>query len=281
MKRPRIPVLFACLALAACTGEPTHRLPYGVMTKEPGLLGVITNQSGVEVMPPEGAGGALATALSEALAAALRDQDIAALAGQELNGGHRISGKARIQDNVLVTVWKLHDAGGALAAQFETREALPAGAREDAIPASILQAMAGHTAAAFAPHLLPGEAHSAALRVYVPDIAAAPGDGGKTLPSALRSELRAAGLNVVDAPAGTALTIAGSVQLSDLDAERQLVSLSWLVRAPDGQEIGRIDQSNPVPRGQLEGGWGGIAYAAASGAADGVIPLLDDYRASR
>ena len=64
--RPGIPVLSVCLALAACAGEPTQPLPYGVMTKEPGLLGVITAQSGVEVMPPAGAGGGLAASLAEA-----------------------------------------------------------------------------------------------------------------------------------------------------------------------------------------------------------------------
>ena len=279
--RPGIPVLSVCLALAACAGEPTQPLPYGVMTKEPGLLGVITAQSGVEVMPPAGAGGGLAASLAEALAAALREQDIAALAGQELSGGHRISGKAQIHENALQTAWKLHDAGGAQVAQFETREALPAGAQEDAIPESILRAVAERTAAAFAPHLLPSEAHAASLRAFVPDIAGAPGDGGKSLPSALREALRAAGLTIVDAAAADALTINGTVQVSDLDAERQLVSLSWQVNAPDGGEIGRIDQNNPVSRGQLEAGWGGVAYAAASGAAEGILPLLDDYRASR
>lgn len=281
MLRSLIPVLSACLALTACTGEPTHPLPYGVMTKDPGLLSVITTQSGVEVMPPEGTGSALAAALAETLAAALREQDIAALAGQKLNGGHRISGEAHIRENALQTSWKLQDAGGAQVAQFETREALPASTREEAIPESILQAVAEHTATAFAPHLLPSEAHATALQVFVPDIDTAPGDGGKTLPSALRGELRAKGLTIVDTATADALTVSGTVQVSDLDAERQLVSLGWQINAPDGRAIGRIDQSNPVPRGQLNGGWGGIAYAAASGAADGILPLLDDYRASK
>ena len=98
---------------------------------------------------------------------------------------------------------------------------------------------------------------------------------------ALRNALHAAGLTVVEQADATTIRIEGQVLLSELDAANQLVKLSWKVLAPDGAQIGLIDQSNPVATGSLSGHWGELAYAAAQGAADGVIPLLQDYQSQR
>lgn len=39
--------------------------------------------------------------------------------------------------------------------------------------------------------------------------------------------------------------------------------------------MGRISQSNTVPRGRLEQRWGEVALLAAEGGADGMVELLD------
>jgi len=170
---------------------------------------------------------------------------------------------------------------GAELGSIEVRDALSPGADPmEPLDATVAQALAARTAVAFAAYFpAAGGSHGVPLRVFVPDIANVPGDGGKSLPLALRSALRAAGMSVAEAEDPQAIRIEGQALLSELDAASQLVKLSWRVLATDGAEIGHIDQSNPVAHGRLDGNWGDVAYGAAAGAAEGIVPLLQDYQA--
>lgn len=273
-------IIFTLLAAGACsTDDHMPPRPYTVMPKDANMLSSIIGTIGVEVLPPEGLAAELAAPLAEALSAALRDQDIPALASGVLTGGHRIMGKAQQAADDLVIVWTLQNSAGAILAEHTMRQ--PLGLKGGApLDAGLNEALAERAAAAFAPHLQAASGGSMqAFKVLVPDITNVSGDGGKSLPLALRRALSAAGLNVVSADDAAAIRITGQVHLSDLDPANQLVSLIWLVSAPDGSEIGRVEQSNPVPRGRAEGNWGEMAYAAAAGAAEGILPLLQDYQA--
>lgn len=255
--------------------------PYTVMPKQPSMLSSIIATSGVEVTPPAGVGAALGVPLAEALSAALQEQDIPSVTQKPLAGGHRITGAARLEANSIIVLWLLQNPAGETLSRFEARGAVaPHRKAETPLDPGVAQALATRTAAAFAPYFLAQHGlQGASLKVAVPDLVNVAGDGGRSLPLALRRALSAAGLQVVAEQTPQTVRISGQVHLSDLDAASQLVALTWRVTAADGSEIGVVEQSNPVPRGRLEGNWGEMAYAAAAGAAEGILPLLQDYQA--
>lgn len=277
----RLLIVLALFALAACNADRQPPLPYAVMPRDANLLPLITRQAGVEIMPPEGIAAGSGAALAGALAVALQEHDIAAASGHKLAGGQLIKGVVRREPGAIIIAWALSGADGAELAKFEARDALPANADPgEPLDPGVAQALAVRAAAAFAPYFPAASGpQSAVPALFVADIAAAPGDGGAALPLALRNALRAAGMRVAEQNGPQAIRIEGEVHLSELDAASQLVKLSWRVLAPDGAEIGRIDQSNPVFSGQLDSHWGPVAYEAAAGAAEGIIPLLQDYQA--
>ncbi len=279
----RLLILSAVFALAACDPDHPPPLPYAVMPRDSNLLNAIVNQAGVEVTPPEGVSVEIGMPLTKALVDALQEQDIPAVSGKKLAGAHSLKGTARLEAGAIIVDWVLYGPEGAKLEEVEVRDALPAGAAPDTpLAAAVIQALTTQAVSALAPHFPAASGpHGGNLRVYVPDILNVSGDGGKSLPLALRNALRAAGIGVAQQADPQAFRIEGEVLLSGLDAVSQLVKLSWRVRAADGTEIGHIDQSNPVAHGRLDGNWGEVAYGAAAGAADGIIPLLQDYQSQQ
>ena len=102
--------------------------------------------------------------------------------------------------------------------------------------------------------------------------------GNDELTRAMRLTLRKAGWTVVDAPAGNALTIIGLVSMAPANGPSQTVALKWEVQTPDGKTFGDIKQSNNVPVGSLDAGWGINAGYAAEAAATGIYELINRYR---
>lgn len=270
----------AFAAAGGCNLERQPPPPYAVMPREANQLGEILRHAGVEILPPSGVSLEIGAQLAGALALALQEQDIPALTGKKLSGWHQIKGEARMENGAIVINWLLFTPDGAEQAGVEVRDALPADATADKpLPSPVVQAVTERAVTALAMHFpATGGNLEADLRIFVPDIESVPGDGGKSLPLALRNALRAAGMNIVAAAAPGAIRIEGRVLVSE-QGQNQLVTLSWRVLDGSGAEIGQVNQSNPVAAGRLEGNWGEIAFAAAAGAADGVIPLLEDYRA--
>lgn len=276
----RLLLYLGLFALAACSADRLPPRPYAVMPRETSLLNAIVNQPGVEITPPHGVSPEQGMSLAKALAVALQEEDIPAVVGQTLTGAHRLMGTARLETGAIILSWTLHDPMGAELGTVQARDAVSkqAGADEP-LPDTVVQALTAQVAPGLAQRLQPPKgAQGENLRVFVPDIAGLPGDGGKSLPLALRRALNVAGMSLAEKDDPKAIRIVGQVVVSDLDAANQLVKLNWRVLRPDGVEIGAVDQSNPVPLGRLDTSWGEIAYGAAAGAAEGIIPLLQDYQ---
>lgn len=272
-------VSVAAVFAAGCDTDRQPPLPYAVMPRDANLLQEILGNAGVEVSPPEGVSPEIGAQLANALASGLQDQDIPAIAGKKLSGAHQIRGMARMEPGVIVINWQLYEPGGEELAGVEVRDALATGTAPDKLlDSNAVQALTTRTVTALALHFpAMGGEHGENLQIFVADIADAPGDGGKSLPLALRNALRAAGMRVTQTPGPEAIRIEGQIQVSPQGAG-ELITLAWRVLAADGTEIGFIDQSNPVAARRTDGNWGELAFAAAAGAADGIIPLLADYR---
>jgi hypothetical protein len=113
--------------------------------------------------------------------------------------------------------------------------------------------------------------------VAVPSVQGAAGQGNAELTQAMREVLRNAGWPVVNAQNASALTIRGKVK-SVRSGAVETVQLAWVVTTPDGKTLGDISQSNEVPAGSLDKGWGENARLATEAAATGIFKLIQNYR---
>ncbi len=109
-------------------------------------------------------------------------------------------------------------------------------------------------------------------------ILAVTGGKGAELTNAMRKAIAGAGWPVVQSKSKNALTIRGSLKIADPIGDVQKVSLVWLVETPDGKSLGDIKQTNDVPAGSLDAGWGQNADYAAQAAAEGIFKLIQKYR---
>ncbi|MGE3875534.1 MAG: hypothetical protein AB7F74_21480 [Parvibaculaceae bacterium] len=114
--------------------------------------------------------------------------------------------------------------------------------------------------------------------VVVLPVSGAPGSGNADLTRAMRQTLSEAGWPVLSSPRENALTILGHVKLGPTQTKSQEVALAWTVKTPDGRTLGTVNQTNKVPTGSLEKGFGDDALFAAQAAATGIYDLVKKYR---
>ncbi len=114
--------------------------------------------------------------------------------------------------------------------------------------------------------------------VALPSVQGAGGKGNGELTQAMRQVLREAGWPVVTVPADNALTIRGNTKISAVRGGTQNVKLQWIVSTPDGKQLGEVSQSNDIPAGSLDAGWGENARFATEAAAEGIFKLIQNYR---
>ena len=110
--------------------------------------------------------------------------------------------------------------------------------------------------------------------VLVTPVSGAPGDGQRSLTTALKKRLYADGVKLANGPATNVYTVKGIAKLSTESGGKQSIRIDWQVLDPSGKKLGTVSQQNTIPRGSLDGPWGAIADAAARAAADGIIKLL-------
>jgi hypothetical protein len=114
--------------------------------------------------------------------------------------------------------------------------------------------------------------------VAVIPVKGSPGLGNAELTRAMRETLKSAGWPVLSAPRADALVIGGKVKVSKAAGETQKVSLAWTITAPNGKVLGTISQSNMVPVGAIDVGWGDTAIQVAEAAALGIFDLVKKLR---
>jgi hypothetical protein len=110
--------------------------------------------------------------------------------------------------------------------------------------------------------------------VLVAPVAGAPGDGSRSLATALKKRLYKDGVKVANGTAANVYTVKGIVKLTDAGGGKEKIQIDWRVLDPNGKRLGTVSQQNTIPKGSLNGPWGAIADAAAGAAADGIIKLL-------
>ena len=271
---------FVILLLVAC--QPLTQ-PFG--GDRPPPMSPITSPPdsvGIVVAPVANAPPKAASALADAMAAALREQDVPADTKVGNQKSYRLAGKAEAKpqgDHVLIVIdWELLGPDGHSLGHQNSSGDAPAADWRDGNPY-----LAKDLAAKIAPALarsvegdVPVEAKISNPVVAVRMTPGAPGDGEKSLTRQIAEALRHAGVTVKVKPDEKEnFVLVGAVTIAPPDAGQQKVKVTWSLARTDGSQIGEVSQENAVPAGTLDGPWGDVAYAVASAAAGGIIELIE------
>jgi hypothetical protein len=119
-----------------------------------------------------------------------------------------------------------------------------------------------------------------ALTAIVPSVTGAPGDGATSLTGALQRELTRNGVGLASKPTPTAYRVEGRVKVSEAKEGKQAIQIDWDVKDGQGKKLGTVSQKNEVPEGSLNGAWGQTADAAAAAAAQGILKLMPQAKAT-
>jgi len=291
-RRPggRLAVLAPVLLAAACQPLP-H--PFAD-DRPPAALLKVPDVAGVSVAPIAGAPGPLAKKLGAAVATALLKRDIPASDRTSSLGSYQLYGRigeSHSDDSgmTVTAAWRLDDAKGRTVGQRKAEVTAPVQEwGSDSTPP--IERLAGLIADGIRP-LIEDEAPSPAptkspaisnapskapehASVAIGTISGAPGDGAKSLAAAVAAVLTRQDLTVVAAGQKADLTVDCAVSVSPSLPGKQHVKIVWRVRRADGSQIGNVAQENDVPRGELDGRWGDLAYNVAIAAGDGLMQLI-------
>lgn len=255
------------LIVAACQPVPRPFQPSSKVAANPLLAP--TADSSVLVAPVIGAPAPQRDQFAELVAAALRDRDVPASTRSASARSYLLQAERR----GAALVFRLTDPNGLSAGAFEQ----PVPAAFDRGDVALLTGLAERTAAQTASYLQTDVGATIAApprKVAIRGIDGAPGDGNQALARALAAILVRHSVALESEPGDDTFVVVGAVRLSDSGPGQQTVEIDWSLLRPDGRSVGAIHQKNAVPKGRLDGAWGDIAFAAAEGAAEGLLQVL-------
>src|SRR5260370_24633006 len=113
------------------------------------------------------------------------------------------------------------------------------------------------------------------IKVMVSQVVGAPSDGNRQLFSGMRRALGSSRIVVIDKAGADTFTVGATVKLTPIDDQKVQLEISWVLTDPTGKEVGKVDQSNPVPIAATKGSWVGFGDIVAAAAVEGVLELLD------
>jgi hypothetical protein len=292
--------------MPGCGGGPGGPSSGGILSGASGWFG---GSSKIAVAPIIGTSPEVAQEMTTALVAAGKDRNLTLLteggkANYTLRGYLVASSEKR--GSTISYIWDVNDAQGQRVGRISGDEVVATRSGSDpwsGVDSAAIRSIAGKTtsqlsailsrrggsasavaaasdAAPAAPATTastpppPSVASPKAAGVVVAPVAGAPGDGQRSLTTALKKRLYAGGVKLANGTATGVYMVKGSVKLVDASGGKQSIRIDWLVLDPSGKKLGTVSQQNTIPKGSLNGPWGAIADAAAGAAADGIIKLL-------
>jgi hypothetical protein len=292
--------VIAVACLTACGGGPGG--PSSFFSSATSLFSGSTK---IALAPIVGTPPQVAQDLTDALVAAGKDRKLALIPGGS-GGSYTLRGylvaSSEKKGSKISYIWDVTDAKGERVARVSGDELIASRAGSDpwsGVDSATLRSIAGKTTSQLAASLSRGGSSATAVAaasegspattatasppaapnlksagVVVAPVAGAPGDGQRSLTTALKKRLYAGGIKLANGTSENVYMVKGTVVLSDASGGKQSIRIDWLVLDPTGKRLGTVSQQNTIPRGSLNGPWGAIADAAAGAAADGIIKLL-------
>lgn len=269
-------LLAALIVLAAC--QPVPRPLADIAPPGPDLLN-LPGRGGLSVLEVEGLSGARAAAFPAALAEALQQREVPAVAGKGIRDSLFLLGRVTTRDiggdGVEVDWdWELVDGRGRTVDRRKERDVMTRRDWEWAGAKALAQRAVAGAAALYDAQMPspPPEARKPA--VFLAGVRGAPGDGGRTLPRALATALQGQELLTTRERDAATAAVEGTVALARSGPGLEKVEIRWRVTRPDGEEVGIVTQANEIPAGSLEGAWGEVAGYVALAAAEGIADLV-------
>jgi len=218
------------------------------------------------------------THVTDTLLAALHAEGIPASATSRNEASFVLDGSAEVIEagdggTQFDLRWTLSTAAGRKVGTIQETQILPAQLwRSDPNYLNQLIISTAHKIAQMARGSVLLPAWSSVVAVWPID--GAPGDGKRSLTSAVRAALAESGVSLAGENRRQDLILLGEVRLDETGAKQQEVWLSWSLIRPSGEIIGSFTQENTIPEGRMEGAWGTLAPSIAAGTAEGVVALL-------
>jgi hypothetical protein len=296
---------FVLACLAGCGGGAGGSSMGGLLSGASGLFG---SSPTIAVAPIIGAPENVTSELTKALVAAGNERNLNLVPGKSDEAytlrGYLLAAPER-RGAKISYIWDVTDTKGARVARVSGEEAVSRGSRSNpwgGVDSTVIRTIANKTASQLAAELPGGRSAStssvasrpgttapataaattAAARpapakpagVLVAPVSGAPGDGRRSLTTAMKKKLYANGVKLVNGTSKNVYTVKGIVKLSSASGGKETIRIDWQVLDPNGKRLGTVSQQNTIPKGSLNGPWGAIADAAAGAAANGVIKLL-------
>jgi hypothetical protein len=292
----------ALVCLSGCGGGPGGPSSGGIFSSATSLFG---GSKKIAVAPIIGTTPEVAQELSTALIAAGKERGLSIVpegskANYTLRGYLLASSEGK--GSKITYIWDVNDANGQRVARVSGEEAV-AGRSADPwskVDSAAIRSIAGKTASQLAASMPRGSGSASAVAaasdssspattasttpapvaapkaagVVVAPVSGAPGDGQRSLTTALKKRLYAGGVKLANGTNVNVYMVKGSVSLADASGGKQSIRIDWQVLDPNGKKLGTVSQQNTIPKGSLNGPWGAIADAAAGAAATGIIKLL-------
>jgi len=297
--------VIAVACLSGCGGGPGGSSSGGIFSSATSLFG---GSKKIAVAPIIGTTPQVAQQLSDALVAAGSDRGLTIVPeGSKANytlRGYLIA-TTEGKGAKVTYIWDVNDAGGQRVARVSGEEVVAGRTGADPwanVDAAAIRSIAGKTASQLAASMPHGNGSASAVAaasdatptatastpppqpaaapapkangVVVAPVAGAPGDGTRSLTTALKKRLYAGGVKLANGTTANVYMVKGTVSLADASGGKQSIRIDWQVLDPSGKKLGTVSQQNTIPRGSLNGPWGAIADAAAGAAATGIIKLL-------
>jgi hypothetical protein len=273
----RLSLLLLLLLLAACGDLPEPFLG------NPGATGRVLAQPPTPrlAVPPPGNAllpDAASRQFADALAAGLQEQEVPAVAARAGRNDWQLVASAEQHDGNVVPSFRVLDPKGQ---DKGSAEGSP-------VPAQVWAAAAAdtldQTARDAAPkisklltsiqHADPNSLYNRIAKVQVARVTGAPGDGDDSLTKQMKEHLAALGPMVQDDAAGADFVVQGDVRMVPIPGNQQRVEIQWSVKAPNGDERGKVVQLNEIPAGSLDHYWADVAVVVATEAAGGVSDVI-------
>jgi len=293
---------FTLASLSGCGGGPGAPSSGGLLSGATSWFGGSTK---IAVAPIIGTPPQVAEEMTSALVAAGKDRNLTLLtSGGKANYTLRgyLVATSEGKGSKIAYIWDVNDAQGSRVARVSGEEAVAGRSGSDpwsGVDSAVIRSIAGKTTSQLAATLSHGGSSASAVAsaspppppttasttpapvasskangVVVAPVAGAPGDGQRSLTTALKKRLYAGGVKLANGTSVNVYMVKGSVSMADTSGGKQSIRIDWLVLDPSGKKLGTVSQQNTIPKGSLNGPWGAIADAAAGAAAAGIIKLL-------
>jgi len=289
---------FAFACLAGCGGGTSMG---GLLS---GASSVFGSSPKVSIAPIIGAPDKVTTELTQALVTAGNERNLTLMPGASASSNYILRGylvAAPDRRGAKVSyIWDVTDAKGTKVTRVSGEQPVSKGSRSNpwsGVDSTVIRSIANKTASQLAAELPGGRrassapvaaappaatAATAAARpaapkpqgVLVAPVSGAPGDGRRSLTTALKKKLYADGIKLANGTTTNVYTVKGIVKLTDASGGKQNIRIDWQVLDPRGRRLGTVSQQNTIPKGSLNGPWGAIADAAAGAAANGIVKLI-------